>query len=157
MVGREVRKWLSRREQKGMRQTWYQEFKGWQLLDNQCLKQQTGLWKLTEISDVKSSPIIVSISTLLFPRDLLTQWFSRYESRRGGVPRVWCRIHEKNYLEQQEVVLDLVIDPYIHIDNSSITCIVIEPNILDLEDPRLIDTSQYFSLWCKVYTVRVLC
>ncbi len=39
----------------------------------------------------------------------------------GVLPRVWCRVPETSYFEQQYVVLELVIDPYIHVDNSTIT------------------------------------
>ncbi len=49
-------------------------------------------------------------------------------------------------LEEQKIAQELVMDLYIHIDNSTIKFIVIEPNVLDLEDPRLIDITQYFSI-----------
>ncbi len=66
--------------------------------------------------------------------------------REGVVPRVLCLIHETHYIEQQEVVLELVIDPYIHIDNSTTMYLFIERNVPDAEDPRLINTSQHSSL-----------
>ncbi len=103
-----------------------------------------GLWKLTEIRLCQSEFHYCE----QFLRYYFHWIFCFQDMKVGGgvVPRLQCLINILNYLEKQEVVLDLVIDMYIHIDNSTITYIVIEPNVLDLEDPRLIDTPQYLSL-----------
>ncbi len=100
------------------------------------------------------NPIIVSnyhstISDRYFHSVVPKIWKSERESYQECDDWYLKRI----ILNNKKVVLELVIDPYIHIDNSATTYTIIELNVLDVEDPRLIDTPQYSSLWRKVYTI----
>ncbi len=62
-------------------------------------------------------------------------------------------IHVVKYLKQREVVWEVKFHLYIHSNNSTIIYIVREPIVLDLEDPRLYDTSA--CLW-QVDTIQPL-